>query len=134
MARELLLFLAVCLGCAFADDVVHQEDFEMFKKDIVKEVQSLKQTEAELRSEIGSRDKHIQELEHHVNRLEERCSRQELPVAQQRRFVYTEEQVAFTAYSDHHIHNLTHSQTIIYNQVNSTSVLITSCVQTICRL
>lgn len=49
--------------------------------------------------------------------IEEECSKStEVPVARQRK--YAELEIAFTAYKDRGVHNITANQPIIYNRVS----------------
>lgn len=101
------------------DTLSGQTDFENFKHEIYREIRAMKRTEQELKNEIRSHDNYIRRLENRMTQLEEKCGKQQTtPVAKQRRQI--ELHVAFTAYKDTGIHNISYSQPIIYNQVSET--------------
>lgn len=98
------------------------DEFESFKNSILSELQVMKHRESELETELQTLKHENEEKMMEINQLKNdmaslnekqiKCN-EESP--RQRRV--SGGMVAFTAYIDHSVHNISHEQAIVYNKV-----------------
>lgn len=96
------------------------DDFRSFKTAVIEELQEMKRRETKLENEILElqmenqiKDRKIDELEQKLELMEKGQGQVEVKGRRQ-----VSGNVAFTAYLDHSVHNLTQDQPIIYNKVS----------------
>jgi hypothetical protein len=102
-----------------SDVYVRKDEFDRFKRAVIEELEQLKEGNEKLNDDIRCLKTENAEKDRKINKLERQLANHEKNQVNgmaRRRIPYYET-IAFTAYLDHGVHNLTQDRPVIYNKV-----------------